>query len=587
VLVWPVAEVAGLQGSATAMEAPMDLAVLPTGEAQSDDAPDHTPRNSRINDLLSRREIFERGQRACHRIDASFASTPAVWFGVGVVGRGLTRGLPIDVAIMVLAQEVLRRELGLARAEIVVADENAIAAGWSELEVRRTTQRTQAVLQRLVDALGSRARVFRASTLPDAPARRRRADELRTAGVEPYVALQLAQMETMRRRGAGIKLGWTLGPRARDEASCDALYARHVAPNLSTIYTPAGRSLDARRPRACPYVCSDPAARILLEPDEAGGRQAAGRQWGRASGIRAAAGEDRPRAGVAGGGSGATRRRGEHRRAGGALRRRGRVRPTAPGAAAILVAVLGCDPYPDALARDSDPRRLASGPAQASATADPVADPAHDSARDSADDSADDSEPAREREALVVLRAPPVRWSGPVRPYTRERGDASRIARPYWFDAPVYQAPDARRRVVGVVRRNTELPVADAVAGGGCSGHWYRLVGGGYVCRSDGYAISSDLDPLPPEIRTRPPGHESPLPYVYARVRRGEPPIYGRLPTRAELDAGSQAAVRGTSTGAHFVAIDAFVEHEGLAWVRTVKGHYLRMDDVEVVPRRA
>jgi hypothetical protein len=84
----------------------------------------------------------------------------------------------------------------------------------------------------------------------------------------PYVALQLAQTELMRRSGAAVKLGWSLPRSGRDEVGFDSVFARTVGTPLSTVYTVGGRSLDARRPRACPYLCRDPRHRVLIAPGE-------------------------------------------------------------------------------------------------------------------------------------------------------------------------------------------------------------------------------------------------------------------------------------------------------------------------------
>jgi hypothetical protein len=185
------------------------------------------------------------------------------WFGIGVAGRQLSRGLPIDVAALLLAQEMVRRELGLARSEVLIADENAIGAGLPPIDVRRVAVRTRRAVAGLIEALDLSASVIVASDLARPEERRSLAAKLDPD--RPYVGLQLAQVEAMRRRGASIKLGWTLGRRGFDETSFDRHYRREVGRPITTVYTVPGRRLDVRRPRACPYVCSDPDRRILVD----------------------------------------------------------------------------------------------------------------------------------------------------------------------------------------------------------------------------------------------------------------------------------------------------------------------------------
>jgi hypothetical protein len=159
------------------------------------------------------------------------------------------------------------------------------------------------------------------------------------------------------------------------------------------------------------------------------------------------------------------------------------------------------------------------------------------------------------------------------------------VARPYWFNAPVFEGADASRRVVGVIRRNTELPVSHRTGGKGCDkGSWYQLVGGGYVCRADGYVISTALDPMEEGLQTARPGSEAPLPFIYAKVHRGDPPLYWRLPSAEELESGSSKPVREHSTGAHFAAIEQLIEHEGHTFARTVRGFYVDVDDLSFLP---
>ena len=87
-------------------------------------------------------------------------------------------------------------------------------------------------------------------------------------GLPPYVAHQLAQTEHLRQQGAGLKLGWAWPGALQDERYFDDLHARELGVRIDSVYVSGGTTLDPRRPRACPYVCSDPDARLLLRAEE-------------------------------------------------------------------------------------------------------------------------------------------------------------------------------------------------------------------------------------------------------------------------------------------------------------------------------
>lgn len=133
-------------------------------------------------------------------------------------------------------------------------------------EVEAAAARTQATLRGIAAQLRLPLRFVRGSELIDPEA----IEQVRRRWDQPpaYIAHQLAQMQVMARRGASVKLGWSMSGSFRDEASFDRGYRRIDDPSLAFVYTICGRALDRDRPRACPYLCEDPATRIMLEPGE-------------------------------------------------------------------------------------------------------------------------------------------------------------------------------------------------------------------------------------------------------------------------------------------------------------------------------
>lgn len=222
---------------------------------------------ARLTGLLHRQELFLRGADWTHHIGAAGLSRAhTVWFGVGVTtSSGLSRGLPIDVLGMLYAQELVRRTLGWERSLVVVADSNAQAAGADALAVRRLAVQVERQLRDVTTGLRLPVDVRLTSSLGRPHALPGFA---RVQGLPPYVAHQLAQTEHLRLAGAGLKLGWAWRGALQDERYFDDLHARELGTRIDSVYVSGGTTLDPRRPRACPYVCSDASARLLLHPDE-------------------------------------------------------------------------------------------------------------------------------------------------------------------------------------------------------------------------------------------------------------------------------------------------------------------------------
>jgi hypothetical protein len=189
-------------------------------------------------------------------------STTSTWFGVGVAADDASCGLPVDVLILVFAQEMVRRELGLAKSSILIADSNACNAGVPRLDVHRAASLAQAPLEALIERFRFPVDVRRSSSLAPASEVERRQEAL--AIENGYVAQQLVQTEIMRSRGAAVKIGWALSACTYDETYFDRLYRNRFGAGVSFAYTIGGRTLNSQRPRACPYLCREPRDRLLL-----------------------------------------------------------------------------------------------------------------------------------------------------------------------------------------------------------------------------------------------------------------------------------------------------------------------------------
>jgi len=220
----------------------------------------------RLASLANRQELFARRQYEPVISPESLESTTSTWFGVGVAADDASCGLPIDVLILVFAQEMVRRDLGLAKSSILIADSNACNAGVPRLDVHRAASLAQAPLEALVDRFGFPVDIRRSSSLAPASEVERKQEALEIDN--GYVAQQLVQTEIMRTRGAGVKVGWALSACTYDETYFDRLYRNRFGDQVTFAYTIGGRTLNATRPRACPYLCREPRDRLLLGTKE-------------------------------------------------------------------------------------------------------------------------------------------------------------------------------------------------------------------------------------------------------------------------------------------------------------------------------
>jgi hypothetical protein len=216
----------------------------------------------RLASLANRQELFARRQYEPVISERSLEDAASTWFGVGVAADDASCGLPVDVLILVFAQEMVRRELGLSKSSILIADSNACNAGVPRLDVHRAASLAQAPLEALISRFGFPVDIRRSSSLAPASEVERKQEALEIEN--GYVAQQLVQTEIMRGRGATVKVGWALSACTYDETYFDRLYRDRFGHGVSFAYTIGGRTLNPQRPRACPYLCREPEDRLLL-----------------------------------------------------------------------------------------------------------------------------------------------------------------------------------------------------------------------------------------------------------------------------------------------------------------------------------
>lgn len=101
--------------------------------------------------------------------------------------------------------------------------------------------------------------------------------------------------------------------------------------------------------------------------------------------------------------------------------------------------------------------------------------------------------------------------------------------------AAVYSEPAFdKKKKVGYVRNGGRVPVkAEPVSKARCSGGWYEIATGGYICGNQG---TTDLEHPEVKFSIKSPDLEARLPYKYARNAKNGTPLYRSVPSREQMD---------------------------------------------------
>lgn len=230
-----------------------------------------------------------------------FETSPPLLFGMGGGSRALNKGLPMDILSMVLTAEKLRREIGLGRCRVICANEITYTnipnnpAEFSKESIDRVMATERDLLQLVVERFGIADHwdIFLESDIEKIIGTdlKEQYDQIVSdADAVPFIgghhfAMEMAQMYTLVNQDpGGVKLGWYMRPLNKrrpeyimDEQPFDARYALYLAfkgltNKVSIPYAHAGVKLLPDQKgmvnREPPYICYDPADRILLSPFE-------------------------------------------------------------------------------------------------------------------------------------------------------------------------------------------------------------------------------------------------------------------------------------------------------------------------------
>jgi len=194
--------------------------------------------------------------------------------------------------------------------------------------------------------------------------------------------------------------------------------------------------------------------------------------------------------------------------------------------------------------------------------------------------------------AAPVPAKPPAVYSEPGQGDTRDPKATSHALAFHW-DTHVYSQPDSGKNFAGTLRRGMHLGVIEKVSGKGCArGSWYKLRGDVYGCTSLGFQVSTEHKPF--WIRQIQPNRNRPVPHRYGKAVRDALRFY-RPPTLEEQAEIDKALVKASSdgkapnfpdvvesrmSGDYLLALDRIEEDAGRKFFRTIRGRYVRAQDV-------
>ncbi len=156
------------------------------------------------------------------------------------------------------------------------------------------------------------------------------------------------------------------------------------------------------------------------------------------------------------------------------------------------------------------------------------------------------------------------------------------------FEVPIY-ARSGSSFEIGHFREGARV-YGRKVSGRGCRGNWYQVLGGGYACSADGLALASpdrsrELSVLRPRLNTA-------VPFRYGRVMTPRAPRLDRLPSASEVreldramdgDGGTPDVVEEWLEGDYFLALVGEERVGEQRFYRTIRGRYVRAQDVKVL----
>jgi len=193
----------------------------------------------------------------------------ALYFGIGLgTTNGLSRELPLDVIVLILAADKIKEILGLIGVDVLIADEHMKKNGYNEGQIDRISRERRNQIGRICDRLRfDNWGVHLASDVVRTPEYQEVLSRLPFFRNQ-YLLMELADMEWFRGdQGTDIKLGWTSSATPHDEKWFDDQYRKHLGSGMTFPRTKAGRTVQGKAVPPYSHVGLD-SDRLLIRPNE-------------------------------------------------------------------------------------------------------------------------------------------------------------------------------------------------------------------------------------------------------------------------------------------------------------------------------
>lgn len=230
-----------------------------------------------IQRFIERQPLLEKQLSIQGTDDVKLSPGSGIYLGTGICSHvEMSQGTPFDILTMVLSAASVRQKLGLGNIYHNIADTHALSNNFPPAEVEKVSKQYVAVVETITKGLNiGNYNVLRASSFNKGQDYKGILDgingNLELKGLHSYARQELADIEYFRRKGMGMKIGWTMGisDSEYDESFYDRNYRKYVSGDVGFLYIVPGRSFDKKKPRVAPYVDFNPDKRIMIPDDSA------------------------------------------------------------------------------------------------------------------------------------------------------------------------------------------------------------------------------------------------------------------------------------------------------------------------------
>ncbi|MGB9703689.1 MAG: hypothetical protein ACPLXS_03200 [Candidatus Micrarchaeales archaeon] len=199
-----------------------------------------------------------------------------IYFGTGICShKDLSKGTPFDILSMILTAASLRKKFGFRKIFHNIADSHALTNKFPEESVEVMTKHYKETVNKVKRVLNIEDyEILRASEFDKEEEYKEISNMVENkpelTSLHSYAKREIADVEFFRRKGAMLKIGWTMSiPDSQfDESFYDRIFHKYVNPNVGFVYIVPGRSFDKSKPRVAPYVDFNPTMRIMIPDDD-------------------------------------------------------------------------------------------------------------------------------------------------------------------------------------------------------------------------------------------------------------------------------------------------------------------------------